>query len=71
MFDLVGRSIKIVGDHPHTGETCLVARMEDTPVGYGLVIKLDDCVHGAQECFVFSPRNIKLIGLRFRKEFYS
>lgn len=69
MFDFVGRSIKIVGDHPHSGETGVVARMEATTPGPGLVVKLDNCVHGVQECFVFKTINLKLIGIRFRKEF--
>lgn len=69
MFSFVGRSVRIIGDHPHSGETGVVSRIEATLAGPGLRVSLDNYVHGTQEYFVFKTTNLKLIGMRVKKEF--
>lgn len=62
-MDILGRRIKIVGKHPHSGETGIADRIETTVFKQtGLIIKLDDCPHGTKECFVFDHENILFIG---------
>lgn len=59
MDNIIGKRIKIVGDHPHTGETGTIDRVQGTALGkVGLVIKLENCLHGTNECFVFKPEHI-------------
>lgn len=62
MENIIGKRIKIVGNHPHAGETGLISRAKKTALGKtGLVIKLENCEHGIDECFVFRADNIQMI----------
>lgn len=62
-MDIIGKRIKIVGKHPHSGETGIADRVETTAFGQtGLIIKLDNCPHGTNECFVFDHANVLFIG---------
>ena len=58
---IIGKRVEIVGKHPHTGEKGVVDRAERTPVGPGLIVKLGDCPHGTDACFVFRSENIRVI----------
>lgn len=63
VLDILGKRVKIVGKHPHSDEFGIVDRVEKTAFGKtGLIIKLDSCPHGTNECFVFSHENILFIG---------
>ena len=49
----IGKRVRIVGEHPHTGKTGKVTAIERTLAGYGYKIDLDD-KSTASACFVFS-----------------
>lgn len=58
-MSIIGKRIKIIGNHPHTGENGIINRVEKTAFGQlGYVIKLEDCPHNVEEAFVFSSKNI-------------
>jgi 4-hydroxy-L-threonine phosphate dehydrogenase PdxA len=61
MNGIFGKRVMIMGKHPHSGETGTIDRAETTNAGPGLIIKLDNCQHGTNECFVFKPENIAFI----------
>ena len=62
IMSVIGKRVRIVGDHPHFGETGVVERIENTIAGPGLLIKLYDCTHGVERCFVYKRQDIKVIG---------
>lgn len=65
---IIGKRIKIIGNHPHTGENGTVDRVENIYTGQlGYVIKLENCPHNVEECFVFSSKNILPIGSNGKK----
>ena len=49
----IGKRVRIVGEHPHTGKTGTVVGIQHTLAGYGYKIDLDD-KSSASGCFVFS-----------------
>lgn len=55
---LVGNRGTIVGDHPWSGHSGEIVRVDSTMVGWGVVVRLDagHDVHQDQECFVFDGR---------------
>lgn len=58
-MSFIGKRIKIIGKHPHSGETGMISGVEKIYTGeLGYVIKLDDCPHNVEACFVFSSKNI-------------
>lgn len=61
MTEIIGRRVRLVGDHPHAGETGTIDRMEVTIIGPGLVVKLDNCPHGTEECFVFNTEHVRYL----------
>jgi hypothetical protein len=63
-MDWIGRKVKIVRkDHPHYGERGTIVRETMTALGkVGTVIKLYDCVHGVDECFIFNQNEVEFIG---------
>lgn len=61
-MNIVGKKIKIIGKHPHSGEIGTVESVEKTFLGsVGWKIKLENCSHGTNGCFVFKSENIKLL----------
>jgi hypothetical protein len=56
--DLIGQHGRIIGDHPWAGKSGTIVRIENTLIGYGAVVKLDDAsdVPPGQECFIFDGR---------------
>ncbi len=61
MSELIGRRVRLIGDHPHAGETGTVDRVERTLAGPGLRVKLDNCPHGTEGCFVFKPEHVRYL----------
>lgn len=62
MENIIGKRIKIIGEHAHSGESGTIDRVEQTAFGsIGVVVKLQDCEHGTNECFVFRRENMKFI----------
>jgi hypothetical protein len=58
----IGKRVRIIGDHPHSGETGVVEKAEITPFGKkGLVIKLDNSPLKVDCCYVFHEKHIQLI----------
>ena len=55
--ELIGKKVKIVGKHPHSGENGTVGGFDRTLAGLGIRIKLED----GQGCYVFSYENLKLL----------
>jgi hypothetical protein len=55
----VGDPVAIIGDHPHAGEQGTLESVERTICGHGLKIRLDNCVHGTDACFVFEPKHLR------------
>jgi len=54
----IGKRIKIIGDHPHKGETGIIDRIETTAFGQtGFIVKLEDCNHSTKECFIFNSEH--------------
>jgi|GEM_PF-5650530 len=51
----IGRKVKIVGDHPHSGEYGTVESIEKTIAGTGIKIRLED----GEGCFVFSMSDLE------------
>lgn len=49
----IGKRVRIVGEHPHNGQTGTVVGIQPTIAGYGYKIDLDD-KSSASGCFVFS-----------------
>lgn len=61
-MNIIGKKIKIIGNHPHSNEFGIVDRVEKTAFGsVGWIIKLEDCPHRTNECFVFKSENLKII----------
>lgn len=55
--ELIGKKVKIIGKHPHSGKTGTVDGFDRTLAGTGMRIKLED----GQGCYVFSYENLKLL----------
>lgn len=56
MFEIrIGSKVKIVGDHPHSGEYGEIESIERTPAGKGIKIRLED----GEGCFVFDMSNLR------------
>ena len=53
---IIGKRVRIIGDHPHSGESGVVAGLENTIAGPGLRVELDNCPHGTAACFVFKRK---------------
>ncbi len=61
-MNIIGKRIKIIGNHPHSNEFGIVDRVEKTAFGsVGWIIKLEDCPHGTNECFIFKSENLKIV----------
>lgn len=58
----IGVRVKICGNHPHAGEYGVIKGIKNTVTGPGFVVKLEDCPHGVDECFVFRPQEMKRAG---------
>lgn len=59
-MSILGKRVKIINrKHPHYGEYGIADRMENTLVGPGLVINLENCPHGTVGCFVFKPEEVR------------
>lgn len=56
----IGKRVRIVGEHPHTGQTGTVVAIEKTLAGYGYKIDLDD-KSMSNGCFVFSMLEMMLL----------
>lgn len=68
MDDVIGKRVKVVGDHPHAGETGTIIEVKVTAFGVpGFVVKLEDCPHGIEECFVFKAANLQSVKTETRK----
>lgn len=53
----IGKKVEIIGqNHPHKGRVGEAIDVEDTNVGWGLKVKLDD---GA-ECFIFNGADCRM-----------
>lgn len=59
----IGKRVRIVGDHPHKGQTGKVVSIERTLAGDGYKIELDD-KSTASACFVFSMLEMMLLNER-------
>lgn len=59
----IGKNVKIVSiNHPHHDETGVISEINKTVFGsVGIIIKLDDCPHGTESCFIFDVKDIRLI----------
>jgi len=42
LSEVIGKRVKIVGNHPHTDEKGTIEGADNTPIGYGLTIRLDN-----------------------------
>ena len=61
--NLIGKRVKILYDHPHSGEIGEIIRVSRTAIGrIGVVVKLEDCPHMVEECFVFSTAHLMFLG---------
>lgn len=58
-YGLLNQHGRIIGDHPWSGHGATIVRVEKTPVGWGLVVRLDagSDVPPGQEAFIFEPKN--------------
>ncbi len=55
MFKIrIGSKVKIVGDHPHSGEYGTAESVEKTLAGPGIKIRLEN----GEGCFVFDMSNL-------------
>lgn len=57
----IGTSVKLLNNHPHSGEKGIV-------IGYDMIlgknshkIKLSNCKHGSEECFVLNLKDLEII----------
>jgi hypothetical protein len=55
--ELIGKKVKIIGEHPHSGEAGTVDGFDKTLAGLGIRIKLEN----GQGCYVYSYENLKLL----------
>jgi len=55
---IIGKRVKTIGDHPHSGESGVMIGFENTIAGPGLRVELDSCPHGTAACFVFKRKCI-------------
>ena len=46
----IGDKIKIIRNHPHSGEIGVYVTTDDI----GHLIELDDCPHGVERCYVIN-----------------
>jgi hypothetical protein len=53
--------VKFAPNHPHAGETGVILGAEQTLAGWGFKVKLDDCQHGAENCFLFRPTDATIL----------
>ena len=57
MFNIcIGSKVKIVGDHPHSGEYGTAESVEKTLAGPGIKIRLEN----GEGCFVFDMSNLRI-----------
>jgi hypothetical protein len=61
-MSIIGKQVMIIGNHPHTGETGTVIAFENTGVGPGFRVNLDNCPHGTEACFVFKAEHLLVKG---------
>jgi hypothetical protein len=64
---LVGRRVRLTGDHPHAGEAGRVTDVQRPSIGVigsGVIVELEHCPHGTGSCYVFERRHIRAIGER-------
>jgi hypothetical protein len=57
----LGRTVVIVGDHPHADRVGFVDRLENTNAGYGFIVKCDDHSNLGDEFFVFNQKHWRVI----------
>lgn len=55
--DIVGRHIKIIGDHPWAGESAEVVGF-DPRIGMRVKLLRKDAMYG-HECYITSPKNFR------------
>lgn len=55
--ELVGKRMRIVGDHPHSGCHGEIVRIEETPFGMRPVLRFDEPHLGIRECFIMSSKH--------------
>lgn len=53
--ELDGKKVRFLPGHPHEGETGTIMGAKHTAVGWGMYVKLDNCPHGTDACFLFKP----------------
>lgn len=53
--ELDGKKARFLTGHPHAGETGTIIGAQHTAAGWGLYVKLDNCQHGTEACFLFKP----------------
>jgi hypothetical protein len=57
-----GRRVLLMGKHPHAGETGVIVGVAITAFGTtGTIVKLENCPHMTDECFVFKSEDARLI----------
>ncbi len=58
----IEKRVELIGKHPHAGERGTIVRTAQTPVGPGLVVKLENCPHGVEEAMVFRTSQFRILG---------
>lgn len=58
---LIGKKVKLLGDHPHAGKTGVIIDFGKTFFGIRPIIKLDNNDNGTLTCFVMLRNQMKLI----------
>ena len=56
--ELDGKKVRFRKSHPHAGETGTIIGTEQTIVGVGYVVELEDCQHRTERCFMFKEKDV-------------
>ena len=57
--ELIGKRVRIVGDHPHAGNSGEIVRIGQTFFGARPVVRMDRDHMGVSECYVMRPENME------------
>ncbi len=55
--ELDGKKVRFSPGHPHEGETGTIMGAKLTAIGWGMLVKLDNCQHATESCFLFKPED--------------
>ena len=55
---LVGNRVRIVGDHPHSGCSGKIVRVEETDIGKRPVMRFNEPHLGVTECYIAAAKNV-------------